>query len=80
LSFHTQLTEENFGDAATLWATQRMSLRKNHDLSPPMGGTTIARALLSWQSHSLYVSCFVEEFKVPYIWMHERGYICHFDM
>lgn len=79
LSLHTQLTEDDLGDAA-MWVTQRISLRKNRDFFTPDGRYQHLKGALVMAVTFALRFLFVEEFEVPYIWMHKRDYICHFDM
>ena len=78
LSIHRSLTENDLDDAAS-WVITRLSSRKERDFFRGDG-----------QFHSFLpqlveaITCalrylFVQEFEVPYIWMHKRDYISYFD-
>ncbi|TBU50800.1 transcription elongation factor SPT6 [Dichomitus squalens] len=78
LSMHRTLTENDLDDAAS-WVITRLSSRKERDFFRGDG-----------QFHSFLpqlveaITCalrylFVQEFEVPYIWMHKRDYISYFD-
>src|SRR5580704_2301353 len=78
LSFHRPLTEEDLGDAA-LWVTMRLSARKTREFFSPEGTQAhLQDSLLLAVTFTLRY-LFIEEFEVPYIWIHKRDYLSHFD-
>lgn len=78
LSLHVQLTEADLGGAA-MWVTQRLSLRKHQDFFSPDGQHKNLKGALVMAVTFALRYLFVEEYEVPYIWVHKRDYICHFD-
>lgn len=78
LSLHVQLTEADLGGAA-MWVTQRLSLRKQQDFFSPDGQHKNLKGALVMAVTFALRYLFVEEYEVPYIWVHKRDYICHFD-
>ncbi len=75
LSLHTQLTEEDLGDAA-MWVTQRLLPQK--DDSPGIDGIyQHLNGPLVMAVTFVLRQLFVEEYEVPYIWVHKRDYISH---
>ncbi|KAF9535288.1 transcription elongation factor SPT6 [Crepidotus variabilis] len=79
LSLHTPLTEEDLGGAA-MWVTQRLSEKKTVDFFSPDGELQHLKSSLVMAVTFVLRQLFVEEYEVPYIWVHKRDYISHFDV
>ena len=79
LSLHTQLTEEDLGGAA-MWVTQRLSDTKTQDFFAPDGKNQHLKGALVMAVTFTLRQLFVEEYEVPYIWVHKRDYVTHFDV
>ena len=78
LSLHTQLTEEDLGGAA-MWVTQKLSLQKNRDFFSSDGVHQQLKGALVMAVTFALRQIFIEEYEVPYIWVHKRDYISHFE-
>ena len=78
LSLHMPLTEEDLGGAA-MWVTQKLSLQKNLDFFSSDGVHQHLKGELVMAVTFTLRQIFIEEYEVPYIWVHKRDYISHFE-
>jgi transcription elongation factor SPT6 len=78
LSLHTPLTEEDLGGAA-MWVTQKLSPQKNLDFFSSDGVHQHLKGDLVMAVTFALRQIFIEEYEVPYIWVHKRDYISHFE-
>ncbi|RPD66156.1 transcription elongation factor SPT6 [Lentinus tigrinus ALCF2SS1-7] len=78
LSMHKELTENDLDEAAT-WVITRLSSRKERDFFRGDGQYHRYLPQLVEAITSALRYIFVQEFEVPYIWMHKRDYISYFD-
>lgn len=78
ISLHSQLTLEDINGAA-MWITQRISPRKTADFFSPDGKHQHLKAALVMAVTFVVKALFIDEFEVPYIWMHKRDHINNFD-
>ena len=78
LSLHTPLTEEDLGGAA-MWVTQKLSPQKNLDFFSSDGVHQHLKGDLVMAVTFSLRQIFIEEYEVPYIWVHKRDYISHFE-
>ncbi|KAF7969884.1 hypothetical protein HWV62_25605 [Athelia sp. TMB] len=78
LSLHTPLTDADLDDAAG-WVTLRISPKKAQMFFAPDGSLTYLRDDLVLAVSYALRYLFIQEFEVPYIWMHKRDYISFFD-
>jgi transcription elongation factor SPT6 len=78
LSLHTPLTEEDLGGAA-MWVTQKLSSQKNLDFFSSDGIHQHLKGDLVMAVTFALRQIFIEEYEVPYIWVHKRDYINHFE-
>lgn len=78
LSLHKELTENDLDEAAT-WVITRLSSRKERDFFRGDGQYHRYLPQLVEAITSALRYIFVQEFEVPYIWMHKRDYISYFD-
>lgn len=79
LSIHKPLSENDIDDAAS-WVITRLSARKERDF---FRGDGQYHAYLPQLVEAITCALryiFIQEFEVPYIWMHKRDYISYFDV
>ena len=78
LSLHKPLKEEDLGGAA-MWVTQRLSSQKNLDFFSSDGVHQHLKGDLVMAVTFALRQIFIEEYEVPYIWVHKRDYISRFE-
>lgn len=76
LSLHGPLTEDDLNDAAG-WVSTRISTAKTEDFFS--GSQIHLREELVLAVSAVLRFIFIQQFEVPYIWIHKRDYITHFD-
>lgn len=79
LSTQTQLTEADLGDAA-MWVTTRLSHEKQKNFFSKDGNSSHLKGALVLAVTFTLRQLFVEQYEVPYIWVHKRDYISYFNV
>ena len=79
LSIYKPLSENNISDAAS-WVITRLSSRKERDFFRSTGQYHAYLPQLVEAITCAVRYIFIQEFEVPYIWMHKRDYISYFDV
>ena len=78
LSVHKTLSEADLDDAAG-WVITRLSSRKERDFFRPDGQYHRHLPQLVEAITCALRYLFIQDFEVPYVWMHKRDYISYFD-
>lgn len=78
LSLADAMAEDDLGGAA-MWVTQRLPIRKGRQFFAPDGEYQHLKGQLVLAVTFVLKCLFVEQFEVPYIWVHKRDYISFFD-
>lgn len=78
LSLHERLTEADMDDAA-YWVTKRISSRKTHEFFSPSGPNRHMQQDFVIAVTFALRCMFLQDFEVPYVWVHKRDDISVFD-
>ncbi|TFK29990.1 transcription elongation factor SPT6 [Coprinopsis marcescibilis] len=78
LALYGPLAEDDLGGAA-MWVTTRLPNRKAHQFFSAEGEYQHLKSHLVMAVTFVLRCLFVEHCEVPYIWVHKRDYISHFD-
>lgn len=62
-----------------MWVTQRLPLRKTHQFFANDGEYQHLKSHLVMAVTFVLKCLFVDQYEVPYVWVHKRDFISHFD-
>ncbi|EEB88664.1 hypothetical protein MPER_13372, partial [Moniliophthora perniciosa FA553] len=79
MSLHQPLTKDDMLGAAQ-WVSERISFDKTKQFFSPEGQLRAYSGSLVGAVTFVLTALFVDEFEVPYIWIHKRDHLYHFDV